>query len=138
MTALKFHLYMQVVFTMPEHYWLQKKLGVQGFQIGSLLLGSLESNLREFEKQRLRTLDEADIVLTRSFSGRYARGIRNTFIDSVEATQQILPYPYQNKLTNELRKIAKVNSNADFVSIWTGQSINEYSEKSTFEIIKNL
>lgn len=115
-----------------------KKLGAQGFQMGSLFLGSLESNLREFEKQRLRTLDEADIVLTRSFSGRYARGIRNRFSDSVEAAQKILPYPYQNKLTSELRKIAKANSNADFVSIWTGQSINDYSEKSTFEIIKKL
>ncbi|MBF4485730.1 nitronate monooxygenase [Flavobacterium sp. CSZ] len=113
-------------------------LGAQGFQIGSLFLGSSESALKEFEKQRLRNLDEADIVLTKSFSGRYARGIRNTFTDSTELAQQILPYPYQNKLTNELRKIAKENNNVDFVSIWTGQSINEYSEKSTFEIIKKL
>jgi nitronate monooxygenase len=113
-------------------------LGAQGFQIGSLLLGSTESALREFEKERLRILDEKDIVLTKSFSGRYARGIRNIFIDTVESAQQILPYPYQNKLTNELRKIAKANNNADFVSIWAGQSINDYSRKSTAEIIGKL
>jgi nitronate monooxygenase len=113
-------------------------LGAQGFQIGSLLLGSAESALREFEKERLRILDEKDIVLTKSFSGRYARGIRNIFIDTVELAQQILPYPYQNKLTNELRKVAKTNNNADFVGIWAGQSINDYSEKSTAEIIGQL
>lgn len=113
-------------------------LGAEGFQIGSLLLGSEESALREFEKERLRILDEKDIVLTKSFSGRYARGIRNIFIDAVETAQQILPYPYQNKLTNELRKIAKANNNADFVGIWVGQSINDYSGKSTVEIIGQL
>lgn len=113
-------------------------LGAQGFQIGSLLLGSEESALSEFEKQRLRSLKEADIVLTKSFSGRYARGIRNMFIESVESAQQILPYPYQNKLTQELRNVAKDNRNVDFVSIWAGQSINEYSGTSTTEIIDRL
>lgn len=113
-------------------------LGAQGFQIGSLLLGSEESALREFEKQRLRSLKEADIVLTKSFSGRYARGVRNMFIESIESAQQILPYPYQNKLTQELRNVAKENRNIDFVSIWAGQSINEYSGNSTTEIIDRL
>lgn len=113
-------------------------LGAKGFQIGSLFLGSAESALKEFEKQRLRNLNEKDIVLTRSFSGRYARGIKNTFMNAIEAAQQILPYPYQNKLTAELRKVARVHGNADFINIWTGQSINGYSEKSTTEIIENL
>ncbi|WP_410221578.1 NAD(P)H-dependent flavin oxidoreductase [Pedobacter sp.] len=113
-------------------------LGAQGFQIGSLLLGSAESALMEFEKQRLRNLNEKDIVLTKSFSGRYARGIKNTFTNAVEAAQQILPYPYQNKLTAELRRIARLNHNADFVNIWTGQSINAYSGKSTSEILENF
>ncbi|WP_262885035.1 nitronate monooxygenase [Elizabethkingia argenteiflava] len=113
-------------------------LGAQGFQIGSLLLGSAESALRGFEKQRLTHLDKTDIVRTKSFSGRYARGIRNTFIEHVDLSKQILPYPYQNKLTTELRRIAKENNNADFVSIWTGQSINAYSRKSTAEILSKL
>ena len=115
-----------------------KTLGAQAFQIGSLLLGSAESALRSFEKDRLRSINEEDIVLTKSFSGRYARGIKNTFIQAVEHTKHILPYPYQNKLTNELRKIAKDNNNVDFVSIWAGQSINKFSEQSTTDILKEL
>lgn len=94
-----------------------KILGASGFQIGSLLLGSAESALKDFEKERLRKIDEADIVLTKSFSGRYARGIKNTFINATEQTEYILPYPYQNKLTNELRKVAKAARNTDFVGI---------------------
>lgn len=112
-------------------------LGAQGFQLGSLLLGSSESALEEFEKQRLRDANETDIVLTNSFSGRYARGVKNTFIRTV-GEEHILPYPYQNKLTGELRRAAKEKKNSEFVSIWTGQSPNGYSGKSTTEIMENL
>ncbi|MFL5787245.1 MAG: NAD(P)H-dependent flavin oxidoreductase, partial [Flavisolibacter sp.] len=115
-----------------------KALGAQGLQIGSLLLGSMESALKEFEKQKLRNVDESEIVLTRSFTGRYARGIRNAFIEAVENTEYILPYPYQNKLTSELRRVAKAMGNLDFVSIWLGQSINKYSSRPTDEILKEL
>ncbi|KAA3440805.1 nitronate monooxygenase [Rufibacter hautae] len=115
-----------------------RTLGAQGFQIGSLLLGSAESALRAFEKEKLRKVTESEIVLTRSFSGRYARGIRNAFIEAVENTEYILPYPYQNKLTTALRKASKAHENLDFVSIWVGQSITDYSSLSTSEILENL
>jgi nitronate monooxygenase len=113
-------------------------LGAQGFQVGSLLLGSSESAAEDFEKDRLRTLKEDEIVLTRSFTGRYARGIRNAFIEAIENTENILPYPYQNKLTAELRKVAKAQKNPGFVGLWVGQSINDYSGFSTTDILKNL
>lgn len=113
-------------------------LGANGFQIGSLFLGSAESALQDFEKQRLRNLKENEIVLTKSFSGRYARGIRNAFMKEVENTEFVLPYPYQNKLTAELRKASKLAKNPDFVSIWAGQSITDYPEISTGILIKNL
>lgn len=115
-----------------------RALGAAGFQIGSLLLGSGESALKDFEKDRLRKVKESDIILTKSFSGRFARGIRNTFISDTEETAFILPYPYQNKLTGELRKVAKINKNVDFLNLWVGQSINDYSGKSTTEILRNL
>lgn len=115
-----------------------KILGAQGFQIGSLLLGTKESALQEFEKQRLRQASESDIMLTKSFSGRYARGLKNTFIQAMENSGIILPYPYQNKLTGELRKIAKAHHNADFVNIWAGQSMHDYPSTSTTELIRQL
>lgn len=115
-----------------------RALGAQGFQVGSMLLASQESALQPFEKERLKNVAEKDIMLSRSFSGRYARGIRNKFIETLEHSQHILPYPYQNKLTNELRRVSKAMSNTDFVGIWTGQSIHHYSEASTEEILINL
>jgi len=115
-----------------------KDLGAQGFQVGNLLLASQESALQLFEKERLKKVREEEIVLTKSFSGRYARGVKNQFIETVENSEYILPYPYQNKLTNALRKAAKSLQNPEFVGIWVGQSIHQYSELSTEEILKNL
>ncbi|MDP9960672.1 NAD(P)H-dependent flavin oxidoreductase [Chryseobacterium lathyri] len=115
-----------------------KELGAQGFQVGSILLASYESALQPFEKERLKNVSEKDIVLTRSFSGRYARGIKNKYIETLENSAYILPYPYQNKLTNELRRVSKTLKNTDFVGIWAGQSIHDYSELSTEDILEKL
>ncbi|WPO90125.1 NAD(P)H-dependent flavin oxidoreductase [Chryseobacterium sp. HR92] len=115
-----------------------KDLGAQGFQVGNLLLASQESALQPFEKEKLKKVKEEEIVLTKSFSGRYARGVKNQFIETVENSEYILPYPYQNKLTNALRKAAKSLQNPEFVGIWVGQSIHQYSELFTEEILKNL
>lgn len=115
-----------------------RQLGAAGFQVGSLLLKSEESALLDFEKQRLSRVKESDIVLTRSFSGRFTRAIKNTFIETLDATDYILPYPYQNKLTNALRKAAKAHKNIDFVGIWLGQSIHSYGDGSTGDILKAL
>lgn len=115
-----------------------KELGAEGFQIGSLLLASQESALQDFEKERLKNVNEKDIVLTKSFSGRYARGIKNKFIEKIENSEYILPYPYQNKLTGEMRRIARTVKNDEFVNLWVGQSIVDYSELSTQNILEKL
>lgn len=115
-----------------------KELGAQGFQVGNLLLCSQESAMQPFEKERLKKVKEDEIILTKSFSGRYARGVKNKYIEAVENSEYILPYPYQNKLTNALRRAAKSKQNTDFMGIWTGQSIHHYSELSTEQILRNL
>ncbi|OCA68010.1 tungsten formylmethanofuran dehydrogenase [Chryseobacterium artocarpi] len=115
-----------------------KELGAQGFQVGNLLLASQESALEPFEKDKLKQVTEDEIMLMKSFSGRYARGIKNKYTQIVENSDYILPYPYQNKLTNALRKEAKSQQNLDFVGIWAGQSIHKYSELSTEQILRNL
>ena len=115
-----------------------KDLGAKGFQVGSILLASKESALQPFEKEKLKNITEKDIVLTNAFSGRYARGINNKFIEEINNSEYILPYPYQNKLTNELRRAAKKLHNTEFVSIWAGQSIHDYSELSTEDILRKL
>ena len=114
-----------------------KSLGAQGFKIGSMLLCAPESNLLDFEKEALKNITEEDIVLTKAFSGRYAKGINNAFIEALHGIE-ILPYPYQNKLTATLRNEAKKHKNKNFVSIWTGNGFPHYSNASTTLLLNNL
>jgi len=115
-----------------------KSLGADAFQVGSLLLASVESALIDVEKERLDAVKEDDIILTKSFSGRYARGMKNTFTQLMDTSNNILPFPYQNKLTAEMRRIAKQHKNTDFLNLWVGQSILAYSRQSTTAILSNL
>lgn len=115
-----------------------KTLGAQGFAFGSVLMGSQESNLAEFEKEALSAAKESDLVLTKSFSGRYARGLRNTFTQQLDHSDYILPYPFQNKLTVGLRIAANAKKNPQFLSLWTGQSRGPYSRASIKEIFAQL
>lgn len=91
-------------------YKAARILGASAVQVGSLLLTSAESALSEAEKKRLMKVTEDEILLTKSFSGRQARGIENEFVKKVESAAAILPYPYQNKLTQPLRKAARENN----------------------------
>ena len=115
-----------------------KELGAEGFQIGTLLLCSEESALRVFQKKRITTLKESEIVLTKSFSGRYARGIKNKFIKMFDNSDYVLPYPYQNKLTKVFREAAKRHKRSEWLSIWIGQSFQNLSFASTESILKDL
>ena len=115
-----------------------RKLGAEGFQIGTMLLCSDESSLGELEKKRIATLQESEVVLTKSFSGRYARGIRNKFTNMFDHSEDILPYPYQNKLTKIFRVAAKRHGQLEWISIWIGQSFQNRSFTSTESILRNL
>lgn len=115
-----------------------RALGAQGYQIGSLLLCAKESALQPFEKERLIQAKEDEVILTNSFSGRYARGLSNVFIQAVEQAAQILPYPYQNKITGPLRTAARANKNTNFVNLWVGQSLPSFRHYSTGQILKEL
>ena len=113
-------------------------IGAEGFQVGTLLLCSEESALHECQKRRITTLEESEIVLTNSFSGRYARGILNKFVTMFDNSDYILPYPYQNKLTKAFRDAAKRNNQTEWLSIWVGQSFQNLSFAPTEAILRKL
>ncbi|MFD1770825.1 NAD(P)H-dependent flavin oxidoreductase [Sphingobacterium suaedae] len=115
-----------------------QELGACAVQVGSLLLRSRESALQPFEKDRLEHVREKDIILTNAFTGRLARGIKNSFVDLLSGSADMLPYPYLNKLTQPLRKAAKESANVELVSIWRGQSLSSLSDHSTKDILENL
>jgi len=114
-------------------------LGAQGVQVGSGFIASNESLASESYKTRLRNAAETETILTKSFSGRWARGIRNKFIEEVEKSGLAIPaYPIQTTLTGPIRSLAKEQDNPEFMVLWAGQSSAKAEAKPVAEIMAQL
>lgn len=98
-------------------------LGAQGVQIGTAFLACNESNASEIHRTKLFSADARYTGLTRAFSGRLARGIRNSFFDEWQnKTADLLPYPIQSWFTNSFKPAAITQNRSDVMSLWAGQA----------------
>lgn len=114
-------------------------LGAVAVQIGTAFIASPESKAIAGYKEELLKSTDTSSELTRTFSGRWARGIRNEFMSAVDSSGlSIPPYPVQNSLTGKLRAAAQKLNNKDFTNLWAGQSSYKAETKSTREIFLRL
>jgi nitronate monooxygenase len=98
--------------------------GALAAQLGTAFLPCPESGASEVYKRAILAAREDTTVVTRAFSGRPARGLKNTFIASLDDRQgAILPYPLQNALTRPMRTAAAQQGLADYLSLWAGQGV---------------
>lgn len=98
-------------------------LGAEGVQMGTAFLTCVESGIHTHYKDALLKTTTDNTTLTRAFSGKFARGIVNQFINRMESySDAILEYPIQNKLTSTMRREAAKANNIDFMSMWAGQA----------------
>ncbi|HEX2471589.1 MAG TPA: nitronate monooxygenase, partial [Nitrososphaera sp.] len=78
-------------------------LGAQGASLGTKFLIAKESGAFQAYKQRLLQATEADTLVTKAFTGRPARGIRNRFIAEFEkAGIRPLAYPLQGIIADDI------------------------------------
>ena len=113
--------------------------GASAVQMGTAFLSCQESGIPAAYKQTLLTQQQDNTVLTRAFSGKLARGIENKFIRCMNQKKQtILDYPIQNALTTVVRKKARENNNADFMSLWAGQSAMLCRNMAASELMSTL
>lgn len=115
-------------------------LGAEGVQIGTRFLVAAESGAHLFHKQAILASTEESTVVTKSFSGRPARGIRNRFITEFERSGIVpLPFPSQNTVTKEIRAAAAKQNASDFMSLWAGQTTRMLENgQSAKEIIDSI
>ena len=108
-------------------------LGAAGAQLGSAFLGCPESSVSPAYRAALALAEDTSTTLTRAFSGRPARGIRNRFMAEV-GSEGIPPYPLQNALTRDIRDAAAKQGKADFLSLWAGQAVGMGTGKPAAEV----
>ncbi|MEH7331951.1 nitronate monooxygenase [Neobacillus drentensis] len=100
-----------------------KSLGALGVQMGSAFLVCEESSANQIHKEAIIQATEEQIVVTKAFSGKMARGVNNRFIEKMSSYEDELPdYPIQNELTKAIRKSSSAKGNPENMSLWAGQS----------------
>jgi nitronate monooxygenase len=114
-------------------------LGAKGVQMGTAFLTCVESGAHKVYKEAILHANEDQTVLTRAFSGKWARGIKNKFISDMQKYETSFPdFPVQNSLTQPVRKAAAAQNNKDYMSLWSGQSPRLAKTQTAEELIKNI
>jgi nitronate monooxygenase len=104
-------------------------LGAGAAQMGTAFLRCPESGISETYRAALRDARPDATTLTRSFSGRPARALRNR---GTEELQAVLPYPAQLSLTGPLFE------REGFQPMWSGQSAPLAREAPAAEVVRDL
>jgi nitronate monooxygenase len=97
-------------------------LGASGVQIGTAFLACDESGAPPIHRERLFSDDAKYTGLTRAFTGRLARGLRNTLMTAGDEMTERLPYPAQGWFASSFRKAAMEQGRWDLMSLWAGQA----------------
>lgn len=114
-------------------------LGAQGVQIGTAFLACRESNAGDAHRRMLFSPAARETALTRAFSGRLARGIRNRMLAELEPhAGRVAPYPIQNWLTGQLKRAAREQERPDLMSLWCGQSAGLLAHRDAASLMSAL
>ncbi len=99
-------------------------LGAEAVQLGTVFLSCEGSGASRLHRETLLRRNNLT-ALTRGFTGRLARGIRNRVMEDLSRKEiEILPYPLQRGLVRNLTAAAEAAGRADLVPMWAGQSTN--------------
>jgi nitronate monooxygenase len=92
--------------------------GAAAVAVGTVLLRTDESAASEPYKHALGEAERSTVV-TRAFTGRPARGLRNEFTDAHSADAP-LGYPAVHYLTRPIRRAAAAAGDAERLNLWAG------------------
>jgi nitronate monooxygenase len=114
-------------------------LGASAVQMGTAFLGCHEAAVPGPWQEALRNSDDSSTVLTRVYTGKYARGIRNRFYDEMSDLEDKVPsYPVQNYLTRPIRNASRAKGDPDYMSLWAGQGSPMMRNCSAGDLVRML
>jgi nitronate monooxygenase len=114
-------------------------LGAEGVQIGTAFLACEESGASPLHRQALLDGGAAKTALTRGFTGRLARAVKNQLLDTVNAPGvEILPYPLQRYLVRDVTALAEKSGRPELMQMWAGQSASLARRTSATELLDAL
>ncbi|GMA52230.1 nitronate monooxygenase [Alicyclobacillus contaminans] len=112
-------------------------LGAAGVQMGTAFLSCPESGAHPLYQQRVLTSREDETEVTSAYSGKLARGIRTEFMNRMAQYAGTIPeYPVQNQLTQDIRRAAAQQQNAEFMSMWSGQGLRLAKRRAARDVVR--
>jgi nitronate monooxygenase len=109
--------------------------GARAAALGTAFLRCPEAGTSEVHRRALA--GTAPTALTRVFTGRTARGIRNRLMTELDARAPAA-YPEVHHLTAPLRQAARQRGEADVVNLWAGQAYPLGRELPAAELVGAL
>ncbi|MES2150049.1 MAG: nitronate monooxygenase [Pseudomonadota bacterium] len=114
-------------------------LGAKAVQMGTAFLVCDESGIHPAYKARLLSAGDAPTRLTRAFSGRYARGLVNRFMQEMQNVEDRVPaYPIQNALTGSIRAAAAATGDTELMSLWAGTGVGRARAMPAAQLVQTL
>jgi len=112
-------------------------LGAQAVQLGTAFLACPEAGTSPAHREALFSPAARHTVVTRAFSGRPARGIRNRFTEAFDGVQ-VPAFPLQQSLTREIRSAASAQGRTDIMQLWAGQGTPLIRAIPAAELVRTL
>jgi nitronate monooxygenase len=111
--------------------------GAAAAQLGTAFLVCPESGAPAAYKQALMAVQGDPTLITRVYSGRPARGLRNAFIDMAEGVP-LLPFRQQNDLTRPMRNESGKQGLPDYISLWAGRGVARARQMPAAKLMETL
>lgn len=113
------------------------RAGAAAAMVGTVLLLSEESGASAVHRAALTDPARDRTVVTRAFSGRPARGLRNAFTDRL-SDQAPSGYPAVHHLTSPLRRAATAAGDPELVNLWAGTGYRSATAEPAAAILTRL
>ncbi|SOX53168.1 2-nitropropane dioxygenase [Mycobacterium ahvazicum] len=111
--------------------------GAVAAQVGTALLLSDEAGTSTGQRVAMKNQLFSKTIVTRAFSGRYARSLENEFIRLFDNVAP-LGYPEVNQMTLPIREAATEREDPQGMSLWAGTSFREAQAGPVADIVASL
>lgn len=108
--------------------------GAEAVAVGTLLLRTDEAGTSPTHRAALADPGSTETIITRAFTGRPARALRNGFIDRHDHNAPTV-YPAVHHLTRTLRQTAGRAGDADRLHLWAGTGYRSAPESSAADVV---
>ncbi len=121
----------------PEDVAAALNRGAVAAQVGTALLLSDEAGTNAAHRAALHHPEFVSTVVTRAFSGRYARGLENDFTRLLDNVAP-LGYPEVNQMTTPIRKASAALEDPHGTNLWAGTAYRSARSGPAADIVKTL